>query len=208
MLLDSNKLNNLSLLNIKTLQDNKTQILGGVMSRKILLENLIENGDFRNGTEGWNRPGIPYDLSIEDNMLKVTYKSKLNNNYVENNTINYTSDIYYAVTKYFTKQPVESVRHYYNGSYRRPWIEYPAVDEVITLSNRFVGNPSGFKETQIRLINSASVAGDVIYIISTQLINLTQSFGAGNEPTKEQMDKIIDTLGYFETQEIYWGELI
>lgn len=37
-----------------------------------------------------------------------------------------------------------------------------------------------------------------IYIDDCQMIDLTETFGAGNEPTKEEMDTLVSQIGYFD----------
>src|SRR5699024_11215270 len=50
---------------------------------------------------------------------------------------------------------------------------------------------------QLKISMDAS-QGDYYYVDNAQLINLTDTFGAGNEPTKEEMDRLIKITGYID----------
>lgn len=159
-------------------------------SSGLTLVNLIENGDFSDGATGWVA-GSNMTMEITGNGVRLQTSSPYPN---INQSVTLTPAIYY-----FVFNSVDTIVP------ERRFLQLNTVQSVpLTPANqgfysgRFV---SVVPATRIYInhINSELVAIDYI-ITNMSLINLTQTFGAGNEPTKEEMDLLIETLGveYFE----------
>ena len=166
---------------------------------KIVLKNLIENGDFRNGLSGWTGLYSSISLDLENSMLKATYTSAAKNTYISAPSHTYIADdVYYVRTTLIPQMDIDDIRHYYNGVYHQPYLLNPTPNTETILSNTFKGVSGGSTTNQIRLFDGAPNVGDSILIKDSMLMNLTNIFGAGNEPTKEEMDDIVETIGYID----------
>ena len=166
---------------------------------KIVLKNLIENGDFRNSLSGWTGLYSSISLDLENSMLKATYISVANNTYITAPPHTYIADdVYYARTTFIPQMDIDDIRHYYNGVYHQPYLLNPTPNTETILSNTFKGVSGGSTTNQIRLLDGDPNVGDSILIKDSMLMNLTDIFGAGNEPTKEEMDELVNAIGYIE----------
>ena len=149
--------------------------------------NLVRNGNFWNGTTGWGAHGST--IAVEDNKgLKVT----------NNGSFNYAQTYGYLdlepQNKYYFRTKIEEgnrdtkvyIAGWFDGGVKSSEGLYELVKENIS------------EETVRRQLkfSDISTAGDYYYIKNIQLINLTTTFGAGNEPTKEQMGEIINRFGF------------
>ena len=165
---------------------------------KVVIKNLITNGDFRDGLNGWSDMSS-ISLSLENSMLKMTYTSESQNVYVMAPSHNYvTGDVYYARTTLIPQADIASIRHYYNGAYHQPYLLNATPNVETVLSNTFKGSSGGSTLNLIRLLDTDTNVGDSILIKNSMLMNLTNIFGAGNEPTKEEMDELIKVTGYID----------
>ena len=160
---------------------------------KVVINNLVKNGDFSDGSLGW-RTHQGGEIEVVDSRLKVN-----------------TSTTPYSGTS----QAI-------NGKYDLGDIIYTNIsvdnpnDYVITLNLQTIHRTALVKispnfKGAVSVIQSVEVDSPsfVYYItkngVSDQfsffvdnvvLLNLTDIFGAGNEPTKEEMDKLINVTGY------------
>ena len=152
---------------------------------KVVLKNLVENGDFSEGMSGW-----------------LNFNERLS--YVDNNThASFTNISGYGRIM----QRVESTTPanlYYIGSYIKT-----------DSTNVGVGNGSIIKSThpgdgQYHIVSLndtlssnyysviSNVLGDSFDVQWVVSINLTKTFGSGNEPTKEEIDELIKITGYID----------
>ena len=156
---------------------------------KVVINNLIRNGDFSNGTTGWSDYGSK--IAVEDSKrLKV---------------INNGGASYAQVWRYIDLAPMSKY-------YFRAKIEDGNKNTNATLVDWFSGGVKSseglyelLKENaseeivrrQLKFSN-VSTLGDYYYISDIQLINLTATFGAGKEPTREEMGELIKLTGYID----------
>lgn len=162
--------------------------------------NLIKNGDFSDGTSGWfpiitNRDS----LLLENNRLKIISS----NNDFDLGTY-FTSPVLLANNKYYIRLKAESpnnnseerfiIRKSYDNIFR------DLMKEPINQSTHsvIVEKEQDSATTGYITLNGPKPEGQgyYYYIDYLMLINITEAFGAGNEPTKEQMDEIIDRFGF------------
>ena len=171
----------------------------------VKLVNIIKNGDFSKGIEGWR--GINSDLQLSTfNELSLTTISNPKSSYPKAN---------YIIDSEMTTGHV-----YYSGFYLHDF-ELSTTGAVFmqtgigNYSNKLVSNTRIDKApntylSSVQIINSGfasiSISGDGVIPNSSEfitfskvyLIDLTKAFGEGNEPSKEVMDWIIKENGYFE----------
>ena len=170
----------------KTDHANRSAELAG-KADKVVLKNEIPNGSFNNGLTGW--VGRPASVKIIDNRLynDGTNKTMVNVHYprvVEPNTI-----YYYGVT-------AELINN----------TDYPLLSLGAVTSSTLAINKKGL-HTYSRIAHSGEKPNgnfslDILsvegYFDDFMLINLTATFGAGNEPTKEQMDELINVIEHID----------
>ena len=155
---------------------------------RLIIKNEIVNGDFSDGLTNWQN----YDgVSLESGKVRLDSTSGsspiLQQLSVNADLINLT-DVYYAS---LTSES-EYVGRINLPSYYHTVIE-PAINDKKGV------NGATFKYTRLTVyaIVLTPASNSNILLDNVGLINLTETFGAGNEPTKEQMDIIMDTIGYF-----------
>ena len=153
---------------------------------RLILKNEIVNGDFSDGTTGWLGN---MSREITENGMRVQSSATYPNIY---QPLSLPPAIYYFVFNSIDTI-VPTTRFLQVGTVADVVALTPAKRGFYT--GRFVISEPA-ERIYINHFNSELVAIDYT-ITNTSLINLTQAFGAGNEPTKEEMDSITDTIGYF-----------
>ena len=151
---------------------------------KVVLKNELVNPNFSDGLIGWDR-------SIEN-------ESVVNGNEV---TITTTSEGRYGLYQINNQEGLKYIS-----------AEYYSEDKIgsFTLGNTLVVTtvPNGIW-TRVSTVNSdkglirfyADSGLDKHYKMRKPIIiNITKTFGAGNEPTKEEMDELIKVTGYIDDE--------
>lgn len=163
-------------------------LLSGEVARDLFVnaENLVTNGDFSNGKTGWTTSG-----TVANNELTITSLAAGDTEASLNlSTIN--NDKYYVKVDMLTNSNLDSLwmvdtsapnnenKIFHSGSG-----SYESLSTVVTATNTTM---------QLRILNSPRT-GDIsaapVKLKGALVINLTATFGVGNEPTKEQMDNIL-----------------
>lgn len=160
-------------------------------------KNLISNGNFGNGTAGFS--GFNATISAANNTLTVTGTGAGSSVQAWfNNPQWINGQVYYArVRARVLNDQASSLRlASYPSSSLDAVRNSPTENEWYTLSARasYAGATSGSgTRLQIYTIypSPAAAAGQVTEVQYMLLINLTQVFGAGNEPSREQMDELL-----------------
>lgn len=168
--------------------DDRSAELAG-KADKVDLKNEIENGNFSKGTTGWYTYGST--IAVEDNKrLKVS----------NNGSFSYAQVIGYLdlepQNKYYFRTKIEDgnkdtnvrILGWFNGGVKSSEGLYELVKE--NTSEEIINRELKFYDS--------STEGDYYYISNIQLINLTATFGAGNEPTREEMGELINLTGYID----------
>ena len=142
----------------------------------------------------------PLNARISYNYAEAEWvDSEIYNTYLYN-TVKYTykdEHKYYISYKAKPDGPV-NLRIYANQRYLDGDITNPILNEYNFRSGIVEGISRYSHNFNIRLwFNvSGSVIGTKVEIKDVTMIDLTETFGAGNEPTKEQMDEIIQRFGF------------
>lgn len=159
-------------------------------------ENIVVNGDFRNGLSGWKTEGSGAPIIIENGYVKQGVQGQSFNNIglrqaVESNN----TDVYY-VNALIKNESLSGSRYGIHATIG--FALAPSVISInIPISQDWVNYSATFSgDFTTILIGTTSPSSGVSYIDNVKLINLTATFGAGNEPTKEQCDLIFSD--YFE----------
>lgn len=172
------------------------------LTEPLILENLIENGDFSDGTVGWSLFRGYNSLEVAQGELIAT---KNTTNSIINSALNIEGKSGY---KYYVQVKVKSDKAVSLNCYLRT-----STTIVSTISSQITMTDEYIKHTGIITLNenvtnaglhlrtiSATNADATITMKEVSLINLTQTFGAGNEPSNEQMDEIINIIGWFDNE--------
>lgn len=158
-------------------------------------QNLVVNGDFRNGTTGWiaNAGTIAVAAGVLTGTVTSRRVEMLRHLSISPNT----TDKYYF--KFSYKVPINSLSRtigvFFSSMYdltpiitpTLDWSTHSQVNTFVNVTNRF---------DFIFGVDGYPAAGETFSIKDVMFINLTATFGAGNEPTKEQCDLLF--ANYFE----------
>ena len=162
----------------------------------IPMKNEVVNGDFSNGTTGWTLAGGGTDSlvtspSISGNALRQLKEAKSRVAFQEIKG-NVGDKLYFSVY-YF-------LQTYTNGTYLVNFSDHGTYSNLAFYNlpstatgiwNRMSGIWSNSKGDFRLSIGSLSGDTRTIVIDNIALINLTQVFGKGNEPTTEEMDRLL-----------------
>lgn len=152
-----------------------------------MMENLVINGDFSDGTTGWNVGGysvVQDGYLIKNNPTSNAYQDVV----VPNGHRVFVSAKAAAIAPANTR-----IRAFDYGL----WVNF--VDVILTANTAFT------RGSCIKIATNGGLRLDIGYgnegaalVDDIIAIDLTAVFGAGNEPTKEQMDEIITYTGWFD----------
>ncbi len=164
------------------------------------MKNEVVNGDFRNGTAGWS--GSSSSLSASNNTLSIT-----GDNVGGPGAFSPTSDIGNVGDKYYssirfrvTNSDAKSVSMLLRGATggtnvlaapsfipaANTWYMLSGIAEKLsdwTGATRF--------SIYVGYLDGATAQGKITELQNVAIINLTKTFGKGNEPTKEEMDRLL-----------------
>ena len=177
--------------------ENRSAELAG-KADKVILENLVENGDFSDGLEGWNT-----HVTMTEYLSVTEGKAHVN---MPTNTGSVLWPHFNQISKTI---PGNKTYYYFEITDMQTNLDsYPAFQDRNKILTRFNKNSnySGIeiiKDNQTSnslYVNNGLQPGQYLdyKIDNIMMIDLTQTFGAGNEPTKEEMDKLIEFTGYID----------
>lgn len=169
--------------------DEQLASLKAIRGNTIAWNQLVKNGDFQDSSN-WNKPSI---LTIENNIATITCDQDAYGQGIEQNTEHRVIKGH----KYYFSARAKS--NQIDGAVRATQYAYGNGVSTLNFGNLSIGisfgQVSGFAEatenssglTQWRFAcirtNGASKTGDVLEITNINIIDLTQMFGPGNEPT-------------------------
>lgn len=168
---------------------------------KLFATNLVTNGDFSNGTTSWT--GVGGVLSSNANKgivtgngtLALTYLNQIIGTFIAGHkyyvrvkakvTNSLASALYILIAPGTSGTPISV---FANGGLA------PVIDTQYNIS-AVIAQTDQVGDFNLRVranyVDSATANGKVLEVQYVSAINLTTLFGAGNEPTKEQMDKLL-----------------
>lgn len=156
------------------------------------LPNLIKNGSFVNGTNGWASVS---NISASNSILTLTAVAQWGSvrQQVPKPTAN---DKIYMRCELKGALSARLIFYYADGL---GLVATPIVANTWqTLSASFTC-PSNMTMADIAIDDSATSGWAPIQITKVMFCNLTQAFGAGNEPSKEEMDAVIQKFGWWDS---------
>lgn len=155
------------------------------------ISNLITNGDFSRGTSGWTSSGVS-GFSVSNSEAVFTATSQYGN-------IKQYFDVV-ASNKYYICASVKTT----GSSVRLSLCKTSGYETMFTLNHTGSGNyeilsqlgtmdSSGINNPFLTIMDYKTSGWTAVNVKYVTVINLTNIFGAGNEPTKAQMDAWLAT---------------
>ncbi len=166
----------------------------------VKIENLVVNGDFRNGTTGWENASNAENIRIDGGMIAYDSKGSWNGIKTPISIQTASGDKCYIRSSVMVNQDVSHIFSQV-GFYEPNFVSYNygtlVANTMKSMSAIIISSFTGLNSVRLR---TGAESGAVVKWGKTSLINLTQIFGAGNEPTKEEFELLLSTLGidYFE----------
>ncbi len=171
-----------SIINLPNAVDGQASV--GIEGRTVT--NLVKNGNFANGTTGWEASNGVL-ITVENGKLKFSSSSTSAFSYIS------TKANLLSGRKYYITHEQESNKYtwYYRGLPSN--IIYHEDTDTIDGKKSAIIEPN-IDDTFIafRVNNSYEVSD--IYVDNFMIVDLTATFGAGNEPTLEECDKIFSYI--------------
>ncbi|MGC7873916.1 hypothetical protein ACPUYX_20805, partial [Desulfosporosinus sp. SYSU MS00001] len=160
--------------------------------------NVVTNGDFSNGTTGW--AGSNATISVSNNTLSVTGTGSFQNFFAYSSTSINATDThkYYVKAKMFVTNNISTsisikLDTSSASSYIVNSINSPVQNQWYTLSGILTWN-GGYNTQPLRVLpyntyaDATTANGKVMQVQQVQVIDLTATFGAGNEPSQAWCD--------------------
>ena len=181
---------------------NRSAELAG-KAEKVVLKNLVENGDFSDGTTGWMQSGYFTGFEVIDGVAKSTYFDSRSVSFIQSlSEQQNTGDIMYVSIRTRVDNPDKFNNLYVLSDYAIT--DNNIVGPVHNVGTDFVqiSGTIKYKDTFILrvLYNFRELGEYPAYLDDVVAVNLTKTFGAGNEPTKEEMDELIKVTGYIDDE--------
>ena len=168
--------------------DHTTALADHAVTADMILDgtNLIANGDFSNGTTGWSASDAT--ISVADNTLSVTptvqyggvksynFRMVANNKYYVRMIINRANGVVINIEKNYT--------------FYASLLPLPTAGSLV--DTKFIYTPTETNDLYRLVIVSDMESGWTASLLKhVEVIDLTAAFGKGNEPTAEQMDRLL-----------------
>ena len=177
----------------KTDHANRSAELDG-KADKVVLKNSVANGDFSDGLTGWSNMNDRLNVELKEGYVRVesfdehSTNARLVANLLDKNSVNDT-DVFYIQMVVNTN--VANAVYLGDGNVPIPTGTVEP-NRKVTISTLYT---PVWKQPSFRFMKSATTD-----VYSLQWINLTQTFGVGNEPTKKEMDELIKVTGYIDSE--------
>jgi len=158
-----------------------------------VLVNLLTNSDFSNGTTGWSST----EGTLSTNAGKLRFISGTrgaNATFMVTPAISYTAGRKYyfsAETTLETSKDLTATNLYIGPGARQAVLSFPDTTNTSRSSAVFTANST----TNVTIVFSRLNQGKYMDLDNVMLIDLTSCFGAGNEPSKAEMDALMETWG-------------
>lgn len=156
---------------------------------KLFATNLVTNGDFSNGTTGWSASGGI--ISVVGGKLEfIANGGDTGVRFETSTSISTISGNKYYVRFLVNSPKATTVNINIGGQFA---IGYPLVSNIDTPISSIITSNGSLAPFRFYLdtVVSKLISGDKVYSDLVNIVNLTQIFGAGKEPTKEQMDWLL-----------------
>lgn len=202
MKIDNQATNELDILNFRGLSGKY------LLQKDLLLKNLLTNGDFSNLTTGWNMENA--SSYISNGNLRIHTPTVVEFR-ITRELPHEIGHEYYALAVLGDSNNITTVGYQlYNYGGGKPNYDSGFVQKTDAISNIYDFTSAMGERNRVTFIFRTSRADSSTYLIvkNLMLIDLTETFGAGNEPSKSEMDNLIKALGYFEETTISLSKIL
>ena len=170
------------------------------MIGKVKLTNSFENGDFSKGDVGWmNYEAYQNRFKVVDGVARNIETSTANHrSFIYTNSTVPIRHITYHAFRYKQTGVTSSrigVLYGLSGVDLQQYI-YPTGEDFKLYSG--MGVSTGNEKMRVYISNIVADGEYSVYLDYFLILDLTDIFGAGNEPSKEVMDWIVKNNGYFD----------
>lgn len=152
----------------------------------LMATNLVSNGDFSNGTTNWY--AVSGVSSLVGSVLKFTANAYTGRAYSRASLV--SQNKYYLFADIATSGVTVEVGLTYMTNTTGTLIRAKAITGVQRLSGVLLATTTS-PSVDVGIIDYRYSGWDEVSIYRMGVINLTATFGKGNEPTAEQMDAIL-----------------
>lgn len=153
---------------------------------RLFATNLVTNGDFSNGTTGWSAVSAT-GFSVVGGIAKFTPTAQYGR--IISQTISLIIN-----NKYYTYADVKTINSDKIGvGLMNGTTDSAATTNVLNTSQRIstIQKANASTPTYVGVLDYRTSLFDEVEVYRVGCINLTQTFGIGKEPTKEQMDWLL-----------------
>ena len=167
----------------------------------IQLTNLIVNGDFSEGAKGWIQNAYNSTFEVIDGVAKATDFEYRLRGFIQNVSDRVIAGNFYYATIRTKVEHVEKFQNFsiLSSSTAAGNFMLKQCTNLTDEFDRYSGYGQWGSGRHFRVIYNFEEQGEFpAYLDDVLLIDLTKTFGAGNEPTKEEMDVLIDIIGWFD----------
>jgi endonuclease/exonuclease/phosphatase family metal-dependent hydrolase len=204
----------------KEVENDLAQLAGDVEQNSyVKITNLVTNGDFSNGTTGWGVVGSTIAVS-NANLIITPGDTEVRPSAVSTafSGVNSGDKIYICLRVRTLNSKLSHIRaRMANSGLTFPYgdveISSPVENQWYTVSgiiSKEITYPSYVILLQAEYPTADDALNSQYEIDYVMAINLTETFGAGNEPTEEEMNLILGMLpvDYFEGEYVVPQEII
>ena len=165
---------------------------GSVGIGNIGITNSVPNGDFSDSTSYWSTNGTTLSVLNNELLVEPTSFTEAVGVYTSppNSVI---GNKYYCNIKFFPNAS-NDIKIGWNDSRETIPTTMNIWNTVSLISTRISSSAFVFYHDA----SSGYTTGDVFKIKEVAIIDLTATYGAGNEPSKEYMDELISKVGWFD----------
>ena len=185
---------NMITANGKEIEDGLAEV-NNLSGNSIVWNQLVQNGDFSDGTNHWINYGGLSEISVTNGILKLVSKatpdSRLINQPISNIIIGHK---YIGIVRYKCEDDINVfIQIAGNGTNNN--VKYFGKSDTF-VTEKFIFTPTDGNQSRHLYLGLSGNDINTAYFKFVQIIDLTKMFGAGNEPTLEQFEAIYNQPYY------------
>ena len=164
---------------------------------KVVIKNIVENGDFSKDFNGWEVKGNVQNINGRVKLVRMTGNSLASLSYRDRAIFASRNDVYYM----FVEGELVNRTSGGDGVMINDTVNVLPVWMLRSQPKGVVSNSSivfNLSPNNTPYVYANTSEGSEYFIDHIIIVNLTETFGAGNEPTKEEMDELVKVTGYIE----------
>lgn len=166
---------------------------------KVVIKNLVENGDFSKGFDGWEVKGDVQNIGGRVKLVRLTGNPLASLSYQDREIFESRNDVYYMLVQGELINRLSGS----DGVMINDTVNVMPVWMLQSQPKGVVSNSSivfNLSSNNTPYVYANTVGGSEYFIDNIIIVNLTKTFGKGNEPTKEEMDELIKVTGYIDSE--------